>query len=126
LVTLVVTATRLMTRSTQLIRTLFVGTTLAAIGAGLAVTVMVLNESGDGWQLFAVLVVLALLGQALTPILQRYTLAPVDESPSERILGEIAGAVVVAVRTERAGRRIHVGDREISVAEDELIVVRRA
>jgi hypothetical protein len=126
LATLIVTTTRLMTRSPQLVRTLFAGTAIAAVGAALVVSAMILGESGDGWQLFAVLLVLAVLGEILTPILQRYAVAAAEEAPSERVLGEIAGAVVVAVRGGRGRGRIHVGDREIPVADDELIIVRPA
>jgi len=125
-VVLVVTTTRLMTRSPQLVSTLFPATTVAALGAGLTVSAMILRENGDGWQLFAVLLVLAVLGEALTPILQRYSSATADEAPSERVLGEIAGAVVVAVRSGHSGRRIHLGGREIPIAEDEQIVIRPA
>jgi len=124
--TLLVTTTRLMTRSPQLVRTLFPATSLAALSAAATVSVMILSESGDGWQLFAVLLVLAVLGETLTPILQRYTITPVDDAPAERVLGEVAGAVVVAVRTAHAGRRVHLGNREVPIAEDELIVVRAA
>lgn len=122
---LIVTTTRLMTRSPELLRTLFPATVVAAVGAGLVVTRMVLSETGDGWQLFAVLLVLAALGEILTPILQRFVVTPPGDLPSERVLGEIAGAIVVAVRGSR-GRTIQLGDREIAVNDDERIVVRRA
>jgi hypothetical protein len=126
LATLVVTTTRLMTRSQRVERTLFRATTVAAVGAGLTVSSMILRENGDGWQLFAVLLVLALLGEALTPIVERYSAAASDQAPSERVLGAIGGAVVVAVRGGRAGRSIRLGDREIPIADDEQIVVRPA
>lgn len=124
LVTLVVTTTRLMTRSPQLVRTLYPATACAAAGAGLTVSLMVLRDNGDGWQLFAVLLVLALLGEALTPILQRFIVTPTGEAPSERVLGEVAGAIVVAVPSDRGGRSVQVGAREIPVAEDERIIIR--
>jgi hypothetical protein len=126
LVTLVVTTTRLMTRSPQLVSTLFPATTVAACGAGLVITLMVLTETGDGWQLFAVLLVLALLGETLTPILQRFVTTPPDEAPTERLLGEIGGAVVVAVRGRRGDRSVHLGGREVRLADDERIVIRPA
>ena len=87
-------------------------------------TLMVLRDNGDGWQLFAVLIVLALLGEALTPILQRFIVTPTGEALSERVLGEVAGAVVVAVPSDRGGRSVQVGAREIPVAEDERIIIR--
>ena len=126
LVVLVVTTTRLMTRSPQLVRTLFPATTVAACLAGLVITLMVLTETGDGWQLFAVLLVLALLGETLTPILQRFVTTPPDEAPAERVLGEIAGALVVAVRGGRGDRSVQLGNREVHVADDERIVIRSA
>jgi FtsH-binding integral membrane protein len=126
LVVLVVTTTRLMTRSPQLLRSLFPATAVAAGAAGLTVSAMVLTENGDAWQLFAVLLILALLGEMLTPILQRYAAAPAGEAPSERILGEIGGAVVVAVRGRQAGRSVRLGDREVPLGDDERIVIRPA
>lgn len=126
LVLLVVTTTRLMTRSPQLLRSLFPATTAAASLAGLVVSAMVLRENGDGWQLFAVLLILALLGEMLTPILQRFVATPPDAAPAERVLGEIAGAVVLAVRGRQGRRTIHLGNREIPVADDESIVIRPA
>ena len=126
LVVLVVTTTRLMMRSPQLLRSLFPGTVAAAVAAGLTVSTMVLRENGDGWQLFAVLLVLALLGEMLTPILQRVANAPAGEAPSERILGEVAGAVVVAARERQRERSVLLGNREVPVADDERIVVRPA
>jgi hypothetical protein len=124
LVVLVVTTTRLMTRSPQLLHSLYPATAAAAIGAGLTISAMVLRDTGDGWQLFAVLLILALLGETLTPILQRFVTTPVGETPSERVLGEVAGAIVVAVRSGRRDRTVRVGEHEGSVADDEQIVVR--
>jgi hypothetical protein len=126
LTTLVVTTTRLMARSQRVERTLFRATALAAVAAGLTVSSMILRENGDGWQLFAVMLVLVLLGEALTPIVERYTVAASDQAPSERVLGAIGGAVVVAVRGSRAGRSIRLGDHEIPLADDEQIVARPA
>ncbi len=108
LVVLVVTTTRLMTRSPRLLRSLFPGTVAAGVAAGLTVSTMVLSENGDGWQLFAVLLAL-----------QR-------EAPSERILGEIAGAVVVAARGRQRERSVLLGNREVPLADDERIVIRPA
>jgi hypothetical protein len=124
LVVLVVTTTRLMTRSPQLLHSLFPATAAAAALAGLTVSIMVLRENGDGWQLFAVLLVLALLGETLIPILERFVSTPPGEAPSERVLGEIAGAVVVAVRGRAPARSVQVGDRNVPVADDESIVIR--
>jgi hypothetical protein len=124
LVVLVATTTRLMTRSPQLLRSLYPATTVAAAAAGFTVSAMVLSENGDIWQLFAVLLVLALLGEMLTPILERFVTTPPGEAPAERVLGQIGGAVVVAVRGARAGRSIQLGSREVPIADDERIVIR--
>jgi hypothetical protein len=127
LVTLMATTTRLMTRSPELLRTLYRATVACAVGAGLVVSTMILRENGDGWELFAVLLILAALGEVLTPILQRFVVTPVDESgPNERVLGALGDAVVLAVRNGRPGRRVLIGDEELTVAEDETIVVRSA
>jgi hypothetical protein len=87
---------------------------------------MVLRENGDGWQLFAVLLVLALLGETLIPILERFVSTAPCDAPSERVLGEIAGAVVVAVRGRAPSRSVQVGNRKVPVADDESIVIRPA
>jgi hypothetical protein len=127
LVVLVVTTTRLMTRAPQLLRSLYPATAVASVAAGLTVSAMVVRENGDSWQLFAVLLILALLGETLTPILQRFVTAPPSgEAPTERVLGEIGGAVVVAVNDRRGERSIRLGDREIPLADDERVVIRPA
>jgi hypothetical protein len=126
LVVLIVTTTRLMTRSPQLLSTLYRATAVAAVLAGIVVTIMVMTENGDGWQFFAVLLVLALLGETLTPILERFVTTPSSEAPAERVLGEVAGAIVVAVRSERDGRSVLLDGRQIPVGADERIVVRPA
>jgi hypothetical protein len=126
LVVLVVTTARLMTRAPQLLRTLYPATAVAAVAAGLTVSAMVVRENGDGWQLFAVLLILALLGETLTPIVQRFMTAPSGGAPTERVLGEIGGALVVAVNGRRGERSIRLGDREIPLADDERVVIRPA
>ena len=124
---LVGTTTRLMTRSPELLRSLYPATVAAAFGAGLAVTTMVVREDGDGWQLFAILVILAALGEILTPMFQRFVVTPADGGgPAERLLGTLEGAVIVAVRNGRPGRRVQIGERELTFGEDETIVVRPA
>jgi len=126
LVLLIVTTTRLMTRSPVLLRRLFPATAAAATAAGLTVTAMVLRENGDGWQLFAIFLILALLGETLTPILQRFFVTAQGDEHSERVLGEVGGAVVVAVRDRNASRSVRLGNREVPVASDERIVIRPA
>ena len=120
LAALIAMTNRLLLHSPRLVRTLYPATATVAALAALMVTVMVLREQGDGWQLFAVLVILALLGEVLAPILDRYT--AVAEGPAERVLGTIAGASVIAVRGDRGVVRI--GDDEIPLRSGERVVVR--
>jgi hypothetical protein len=104
-------------------RRLHLATLGCAAAAGLVVSVMILRENGDGWQLFAVLLILTLLGEILTPILERTAAA--GELPVERELGTLDGVSVVAVR--RPGRRVvRIGDHEAPLAADESVLVRRA
>ena len=82
---------------------------------------MILRENGDGWQLFAVLLILALLGETLTPVLERFQAA--DEWQTERVLGSIAGAEVLAVRG--GGRAsVQIGETVAQLAPGERVVVR--
>lgn len=122
LATLLVCTNRLMLSAPRLLRTLYPATAAAAFLAALTVTVMLLRENGDGWQLFAVLLILALLGEVLAPILERY--AAVGDAPPERLLGRVGSAEVVAVRGRPA--TVHVGDERFSLRSDEGIVVRPA
>jgi hypothetical protein len=118
LVTLVGTTSALMTQSR---RALHLATVACAAGAGVIASVMVLREQGDLWQLFAVLLILTLLGEVLTPILER-SAAP-EERPAERELGSLGDVTVVAVR---GGKRVvRIGDREAALADDESVVLRQ-
>ena len=65
---------------------------------------MILRENGDGWQLFAVLLILALLGEALTPMLERFQAATTGtpsacsaRSPAPRCSPSAAGARSVQI-----------------------------
>jgi hypothetical protein len=118
---LVTTTTRLMLSSPSLVRRLHPATAAAAAGAAATATVMLLREQGDGWQLFAILLILALLGEALAPILERYSAA--DDRASERVLGMVAGAEVVAV-PGRDSRSVRIGAAVERLAEGEELVVR--
>ena len=120
LVTLAGTTSALMTTRR---RGLHRATLACAVGAGAVVSAMILRENGDGWQLFAVLLILTLLGEVLTPILERTSGS--GERPAERELGTLDGASVLAVR--QAGKRvIRIGDREAPLAADESVVLRRS
>jgi hypothetical protein len=121
LAVLIVTTTRLMLSSPSLVRVLYPATGAAAGGAALVVTVMILRESGDGWQLFAVLLILTLLAEVLAPILERYG-GPRERS-AERLLGVVGGVEVVAVHGGNA-RLVQVGDASARLDAGESVVVR--
>jgi hypothetical protein len=120
LATLIATTNLLLLHEPRLIRTLFPATAAAAYVAAATLSVMVLRDSGDGWQLFAVLLILAVLGEILAPILDRYL--TVEEAPAERLLGTVAGASVLAVRA--AGHTVRVGEVDVPLREGEGVVVR--
>lgn len=122
LATLVATTNRLLIETPKLVRTLYPATAATAALAALTITVMVLREDGDGWQVFGVLLILAVLGEILAPILDRYFTSA--EAPAERVLGTIAGASVLAVRGR--GRVVRVGDEDVPLRQDEIVVIRRA
>jgi hypothetical protein len=120
LVGLVATTNTLMTRHGAWVHR---ATLACAAGAGLVASGLILAATGDGWQLFAVLLILTLLGQILTPILERASAGA--ERPVERQLGALNGVTVVAVRD--AGRRVvRIGDVETPIASDESVVLRRS
>ena len=121
LAVLIVTTNRLMLSSPSLVRVLYPATGAAAGGAALVVTVMILRESGDGWQLFAVLLILALLAEVLAPVLERY--GGSRERPAERLLGVVGGVEVVAVNGGNA-RLVQVGDASARLDAGESVVVR--
>jgi hypothetical protein len=120
---LLVMTNRLLVESPRLLRTLYPATALCAAAAALTVTVMLLREEGDGWQLFAVLLILAVLGEILAPIMDRYLSA--QDRPAERLLGTVSGAAVYAVQMRGRGTRtVQVGADELRLADDEAVVIR--
>ena len=121
LAVLIVTTNRLMLSSPSLVRVLYPATGAAAGGAALVITVMILRENGDGWQLFAVLLILALLAEVLAPILERF--GGSRERPAERLLGVVGGAEVFAVNGGNA-RLVQVGNASARLDAGESIVVR--
>lgn len=121
LAVLVATTTRLMLESPSLVRRLYPATSVAAAGAASLATAMILREQGDGWQLFAVLVILALLGEALAPILERFGAA--RDRPPERVLGVVAGAEVIAV-PGRDPRTIEIAGNQVKLDAGERVLVR--
>ncbi|MFN2466759.1 MAG: hypothetical protein ABR521_01300 [Gaiellaceae bacterium] len=125
LAVLLATTTRLLTRTERLARTLFPTTAGAAGLAALVATVMILREAGGGWQLLGVLLVLALLGQVLTPLLGRAGERPAGTT-GERVLGTVAGASVVAVQGDAGGRIVRIGEREVALGAGETVHVRPA
>jgi hypothetical protein len=119
--TLIATTTRLMATSPKVVRTLFPATAAGAVLAAAVATVMILRDNGDGWQLFAVLLILTVLGELLTPIADRYLAT--QERSHERPLATFDGFSVVAVRG--LGRTIKIDGAEHRLAHDEGVVVRR-
>ena len=87
-------------------------------------TVMLLRENGDGWQLFAMLLILALLGETLTPILERFV-AAAERRASNACSASSAAREVVAVRG-RDARSVRVGETGEPLAAGETVVVRPA
>jgi hypothetical protein len=122
LATVIAITNRLLSDAPKLVRTLYPATAAAAALAATTVSVMVLRENGDGWQLFAIFVILAVLGEILAPILDRY-FASGDET-RERLLGNVDGVAVIAVRG--SGRVVCVGDQEVPLRSGESVVVRTA
>jgi hypothetical protein len=120
LATLAATTCRLMLSAPKLIRTLFPATAATAALGAATVIVMVLRDNGDGWQLFAVLLILTVLGEILAPILDRYLTA--REPQAERPLATRDGVAVVAVKG--SGRMIRIDDTDHRLAADEDVVVR--
>ena len=119
---LLVTTTRLLIHSEGLARTLYPATAAVTGAAALTATVMLLREQGDGWQLFAVLLILAVLGEVLAPILDRY--ATTADAPAERLLGTVGGASVFAVRGH--ARIVRLNGSDVRLRDDEGIAVRPA
>jgi hypothetical protein len=122
LAALVVTTLRLLASSPRLLATLVPATWASAVFATAIATIMIVRESGDAWQLVVVLVILTVLGFALTPVLQRYWAAAEPPAPAERLLGSLAGVDVVAVRGD--GRSLRIGESSVRVEPGESIVVR--
>jgi hypothetical protein len=125
LAVLLVTTNRLMISSPSLVRVLYPATGAAAAGAALVASVMILRENGDGWQLGAVLLILALLAEILAPVLERYGAADrrPAQRPAERLLGVVGDAEVLAVHGRNA-RSVQVGDSSARLTAGESIVVR--
>jgi hypothetical protein len=122
LAVLLVSTNRLLIHSERLARTLYPATAAVTGSVALVATVMLLREEGDGWQLFAVLLIVAVLGEVLAPILDRY--AATADAPAERLLGTVGGASVFAVRG--LPRTVRLNGSDVQLLEDEGIVVRPA
>ena len=120
LATLAATTNRLLMSAPQLVRTLFPATAAAAAFAAAVAVTMLLRDNGDGWQLFAVLLILTVLGEILAPVLDRYLTA--REPDGERTLGVVGAVSVIAVRGR--GRTVRIGETEHALAADEGVVIR--
>jgi hypothetical protein len=119
LAALIAITNRLLVRTPRLVRTLYPATAAAAGLAAAIATALILREQGDGWQLLAILVILAVLGEILAPILERYSAA---EGPVERSLGTVGSVEVLAVRGKRG--TVLVGDAELQLRDDEGVLIR--
>ena len=118
--TLAATTNRLLMSAPQLVRTLFPATAAAAAFAAAVAVTMLLRDNGDGWQLFAVLLILTVLGEIPAPVLDRYLTA--REPDGERTLGAVGAVSVIAVRGR--GRTVRIGETEHALAADEGVVIR--
>jgi type II secretory pathway pseudopilin PulG len=83
---------------------------------------MILAEEGGPWKLSVVLVILAALGYALTPVLQRYSAGAEAQNAAERLLGTLGDIEVFAVRGE--ARSVTIGSNRMPLASSEGIVLR--
>jgi hypothetical protein len=122
LAALVVTTLRLLASSPRLLSTVVPATWAAAVLAAAVSTEMILSEHGGPWKLVVVLVILAALGYALTPALQRFWAAADTPAAAERLLGTLGDIDVFAVRGE--GRSVTIGSSRTRLAASEGIVVR--
>jgi hypothetical protein len=118
---LIMTTTRLLISSPSLVNRLYPLTCAGAALTALGASVGLIRQHGDGWQLFAVLLILTLLGETLAPILERYAAA--QDRPAERVLGVLGNVEVLAVPS-RGSRAVRIGGRAVELAPDESIVVR--
>jgi len=122
LAALVVTTLRLLASSPRLLRTVVPATWFAAVFAAFVSTEMILAEDGGPWQVVVVLVILTVLGYALTPTLQRFWAAAEGPAVAERLLGTLGNIDVFAVRGE--GRSVTIGSSRTRLASGEGIVLR--
>jgi hypothetical protein len=120
-----VAVARLMSRSEYLARRLYPATAAAALAAALTISVMVLRDDGSGWRLFAVLLILAGLGETAIPIVERYRRAPIGTLPAERVLAAVGGVVVLAANGRGKGRLVEVDGNTFGLRDNEIVVIRR-
>jgi hypothetical protein len=122
LAALVVTTLRLLASSPRLLASVVPATWAAAWLAAAVSTGMILAEDGGPWKLLVVLVILTVLGYALTPALQRFSAAGEAPPAAERFLGRLGDVEVFAVRGE--GRSVTIGSSSTRLASSEGIVLR--
>jgi hypothetical protein len=121
LAALIVTTLRLLASSPRVLGTVVPAACAAAILAAAIGSAMVLREDGGLWKLEVVLVILTVLGYALTPALQRFGAAE-RPAAAERLLGRLGDVEVFAVRGE--GRSVTIGSTRTRLASSEGIVLR--
>jgi hypothetical protein len=122
LAALVVTTLRLVVSSPRLLGTLVPGTWAAVVIAAAVSTEMILAEDGGPWKLVVVLVILTVLGYALTPALQRFWAAADPTERAERLLATLGNIEVFVVPGD--GRSVTIGFSRTRLASSEGIVLR--
>jgi hypothetical protein len=122
LAALVVTTLRLVVSSPRLLGTLVPGTWAAVVIAAAVSTEMILAEDGGPWKLVVVLVILTVLGYALTPALQRFWAAADPTERAERLLATLGNIEVFVVPGD--GRSVTIGSSRTRLASSEGIVLR--
>ncbi|HEY3578464.1 MAG TPA: hypothetical protein VGK68_10840 [Gaiellaceae bacterium] len=122
LAALVVTTLRLFASSPRLLGTVVPATWSAAVLGAAVGSEMILSEDSDPWKLVVVLVILSVLGYALTYVLQRFWAAADTPTTAERLLGRLGDVEVFAVRGE--GRSVTIGSSRMRLASSEGIVLR--
>ena len=116
----------LMTRSDYVARTLYRATAAGALASAVTVSVMVLRDEGDGWRVFAVLLILTAFGETAIPIVERFRRAPASEVPAERVLAAFDGIVILAANGSGKQRLVEVDGNNYGLRDDEFVVVRRS
>lgn len=128
----VVTSLRLVARHPRVVSKLYPATAGCAVLAAATASVLIARENGDGWQLLAILGILAALGSLLTPVAEKL-LTPVGP-PALRglvvvegvqlLAGPASATAPVVIRANRGRLSIRSESGELELAEGESLLVR--